>query len=260
MDGQVRAITQAKIVDRLMTRKKAEVKVPATLDKTLSVLEELNGCRPLKAGERRTNVEILASRFAKWALIVAAILLAPPVVLALFIDPSNPPSDFVKTIALGAIALSMTLAVASLIVPILASGWILFRWEKVSYQALRDDLIHEYAMAEQLRKHGNGALMEAKMWLELRIKRVEARVTWFFGDKTAVLGLLATAYVFSKEFGGFKWLEKTLRAGPGLSNLGDSVLMYTAALIFGLSLGAVFVKHIAARYRYQVELIDLSLR
>lgn len=243
-----------------MTRKKPEVKVHATLEKTLNVLEELNNCRPIKAGERRTNAEIVASRFAKWALIFAAILLTPPVVLAFFIDPSSPPSDLIKTIALSAIASSMILAISSLIAPILASGWILFRWEKVNFQALRDDLIHEYAMAERLRKHGNSALIEAKMWLELRIKRIEARVTWFFGDKTAVLGLLATAYVFSKEFGGFKWLQKTLLAGPGLSNLGDSVLMYTAALIFGLSLGAVFVKHIAARYRYQVELIDFSLR
>lgn len=243
-----------------MTRKKPEVKGPAQLDKTLSVLEELNSCRPLKASERRTVAEIMASRFAKWSLISAVVLLTPPALLALLTDPSKPPSDSLKTLALDAIALSMVLAVASLIAPILASGWVLFRWKKVSYQTLKDDVIHEHAMAERLRKHGSSALIEAKMWLELKIKRVEARVTWYFGDKTAVLGLLATAYVFSKEFGGIDWLEKTLRAGPGLNNLSDTVLMYTAAAIFGLSIGAVFIKHIAARYRYQVELIDLSLR
>lgn len=166
----------------------------------------------------------------------------------------------VKTFALAFLTASLFIAFASLIAPILATGWTLFRWETITLQNLKADIQHEQAISMNLKRNSPDALKEAKMWLELKVKRVEARVTWFFGDKTAVLTLMATAYLFSKEFGGFEWLEKTLRAGPGLSNLGDTTLLYLAAILLGLSIGAVLLRHIAARYRYQIELIDLALR
>ncbi|MFP3497018.1 hypothetical protein SB759_22560 [Pseudomonas sp. SIMBA_059] len=243
-----------------MKKKEAEGKPSTTLVKTLAVLKELSTCKPRKASERRTGAERKAELFSKWSLVLSGILLLPPALLAYFKDSATVLSEGVQLAALLAIALSMVLTLASFVVPILASAWVLLRWEKVTYENLRGDIIHEQSIANRLRRHDVNALTEAKMWLELKIKRIEARVTWFFGDKTAALGLLATAYVFSEKFGGFPWIERTLRAGPGLSNIGDTVLLCGAALIFGLSLGAVLIKHIAARYRYQVELIDLSLR
>ncbi len=102
------------------------------------------------------------------------------------------------------------------------------------------------------------------MWLELKIKRLDGRVAWFFGDKTAVLTLIACAYLFSKEFGGFGWLKETLHAGAGAGaatgNAGNMTHLYMGALVFGLSIGAILLKHLSAKYRFQVELIDISLR
>ncbi|AOE80442.1 hypothetical protein A7318_18235 [Pseudomonas lurida] len=243
-----------------MKKKEAEGKPSTTLVKTLAVLKELSTCKPRRASERRTGLEKKAELLSKWSLILSGVLLAPPALLGYFKDPAKALSEVVQNAALVAIALSMSLTLLSFVAPIFASAWVLFRWEAVTYENLRGDIIHEQSIANRLRRHGVNALTEAKMWLELKIKRIEARVTWFFGDKTAALGLFATAYVFSEKFGGFPWIQRTLRAGPGLSNIGDTVLLYAAALIFGLSLGAVLIKHIAARYRYQVELIDLSLR
>lgn len=243
-----------------MKKKETEAKPTSALAKTLAVLKELSTCKPRRVSERRTGAEKKAELFSRWSLIFSGVLLAPPALLAYFMRSATELSEAVKGVALGAIAVSMTLTLLSFIVPILASAWVLFRWEKVTYENLRGDIIHEQTMANQLRRHGVNALTEAKMWLELKIKRIEARVTWFFGDKTASLGLLATAYLFSEKFGGFPWIESTLRAGPELNNIGDTALLCAAALIFGLSIGAVLIKHIAARYRYQIELIDLSLR
>lgn len=243
-----------------MKKKEAEGNSSSALAKTLSVLKELSTCKPRRASERRTGAEKKAELLSKWSLILSGLFLAPPALLAYFMSSSTQLPEALKVAALGAIALSMALTLLSFVAPILASAWVLFRWEKVTYENLRSDIIHEQTIANLLRRHGVKALTDAKMWLELKIKRIEARVTWFFGDKTASLGLLATAYLFSEKFGGFPWIESTLRAGPGLNNIGDTALLYAAALIFGLSIGAVLIKHIAARYRYQIELIDLSLR
>lgn len=243
-----------------MKKKENEGSPSSALAKTLAVLKELSTCKPRRASERRTGAEKKAELISKWSLILSGVLLAPPALLAYFMTSATELSEAVKVIALVAIALSMTLTVLSFIAPILASAWVLFRWEKVTYENLRGDIIHEQTLANHLRRHGSKALTEAKMWLELKIHRIEARVTWFFGDKTASLGLLATAYLFSEKLGGFPWIQSTLLAGPGLNNIGDTALLYVAALIFGLSIGAVLIKQIAARYRYQIELIDLSLR
>lgn len=232
-------------------------KIP--LEETIAVIEELSRCKPLSPSDRRTSVETFAGVFANWCLGLSGLCLAPPALMVFFFNTVGV-SVPVKTLALASLTASLFIAFAALLAPIVATGWTLLRWETVTLQNLKADIQHEQNISTDLRKNSADALKEAKMWLELKIKRVDARVTWFFGDKTAVLTLMATAYLFSKEFGGFGWLQKTLQAGPGISNLGDTTLLYMAALILGLSIGAVFLRHIAARYRYQVELIDLALR
>ncbi|NUT76883.1 hypothetical protein HNO86_17730 [Pseudomonas sp. C1C7] len=231
----------------------------AALEKTLAVVEELSRCKPRGPSERRPSAMSLAKSFTDWSLVLSVALLTPPALMVFFVDPAAA-YGWAKIIALAALIMSMVLAIASLVAPIVASGWLLYRWESVNHQNMKNDIIHEHAIADRLRSHGTPALEDAKCWLELKIKRMESRVTWFFGDKTAVLGLLATAYLFAKELGGIELMEKTMRAGPSLDELGGTALMLVAALIFGLSLGAIFNKHIAARYRYQVELIDLAKR
>ncbi len=86
----------------------------------------------------------------------------------------------------------------------------------------------------------------------------------FFGDKSAVLGLLASGYFFAKEFGGtaggLGWVGNTISSGVTLQNFPNMILMMIGAGVVGLSVGAVMVRHVAGRYRYQVQLIDMAKR
>lgn len=234
------------------------------IQETLDVLTELSRCKPRSAAERRTGLESRAEHISNWSMGIAVVLMIPAWALAAWAHLGGWLSEWVKLIALVIVTLSCVLAIMALLIPILATGVILFRWKDISLQNLLDDIKHEQAMVYVLSNHNNDALLDAKCWLELKIKRIESRVAHFFGDKSAVLGLLASGYFFSKEFGdkagGLSWIGSTISSGMSFQNFPNMALMMIGAGIVGLSLGAVMIRHIAARYRYQVQLIEMAQR
>lgn len=168
--------------------------------------------------------------------------------------------DWAKLLALVVIGLSVLLALLALAIPIVASAITLIRWKSVTLINLQDDIRHEQAMAYNLSKHRDEALADARCWLGLKIKRIEARVSHLFGEKTAVLGPLTTSYFFAKEFGCLNWITSTISTGATWDNLANTALLMLGAGVLGMSLGAVMIRHIAGRYRYQVELLDMARR
>lgn len=230
------------------------------LEETFKVLECLSQCEPRRAASRRTGIEIRAARFADRALFAGAVGIGIAALLAYWHTSQSPLPDMMKNVALVLILLSTLSTSASLLAPIVASAWTLARWKTISLRNMLADITHENTFVETLKSHPENALANAKYWLELKVNRAEARVAYFFGEKAAGLALLGTAYVCTKEFGGFTWLGKTLMAGPVTGNLGNSILLMVIALVLGISIGAMLLKHVTARYRFQIELIDNALR
>ena len=230
------------------------------LEETFKVLEYLSQCEPRKAASRRTGKEMQAARFANRALLVGAIGLGLAALLAYWHTSQSPLPNMMKNVALILIVISTVSTLASLLAPIFASARTLVRWKTISLRNMLADIEHENAFVETLKSHHEKALANARYWLELKVNRAEARVAYFFGEKAAGLALLGTAYVCAKEFGGFPWLSQTLMAGPVTGSLGDTILIMVIALILGVSIGAMLLKHVNARYRFQIELIDNALR
>jgi hypothetical protein len=231
-----------------------------SLEETFKVLEYLSQCEPRKAASRRTKIEMQAARFANRALLVGAIGLGLAALLAYWHTSQSPLPNMMKNVALVLILISTISTLASLLTPIAASVWTLALWKTISLRNMLADIEHESAFVETLKSHHENALANARYWLELKVNRAEARVSYFFGEKAAGLALLGTAYVCYKEFGGFPWLSQTLMAGPVTENLGNTILLMVIALVLGISIGAVLLKHVNARYRFQIELIDNALR
>lgn len=234
------------------------------INETMDVLTELSQYSPRSAAERRTGFESRAERISNWSMGIAFMLMLPAWGLAAWAYFGGSLYEWVKLVALIIVTLSCVLAILALVLPILAASLLLFRWKDISLQNLLDDIQHEQDMVFALSSHNDEALVDAKCWLELKIKRIEARIANIFGDKSAVLGLLASGYFFAKEFGGaaggLNWIGSTISSEVTLQNFPNMVLVMICAGIVGLSLGAVMVRHIAARYRYQVQLIDMAKR
>ena len=225
-----------------------------SIDKTIQVLEELSRCEPRKV--RCTGVENKARIIANWCLGLSGLFL---IIMACFVFfyEARPPSIYAQIFVLTMSVISMLLAISTLIAPMVASLLLAFRWKKLSLEGLCDDIRHEQAMADRFAKFETIALKDAHFWLSRKIRRISERTGRFFGEKTAVVGLLATAYSFTAEFGGVEWISKTMAAGFRVDNLGNTVLLGVGALLLGMSIGSIALGHITARYRYQIEIIEL---
>jgi len=227
-----------------------------TIEQTIKVLEYLNTCEPLKAKARRTKLEVNADRLTNLFLGFGAGGIALAGCMAYWHSSIKSLPMWGKDLALVLIFTSTVSVLLSFLTPIVAQICILTRWKTISLKNMIDDIRHENTVVDSLQHHAISVLQEAKYWLQLKITRAEARVAYFFGEKTAGLALLGTAYVCAKEFGGFPWLGKTLEAGFVLGNWGNTALLMIIAMVLGLSLGALLLKQVSARYRFQVELIE----
>lgn len=234
-----------------------EEKVTVSIDNTIKVLEILNSCEPRKV--RRTDLEAKAQIIANWCLGISFIFLLINGLFVFFYD-IRPPSTAAKIFVVVLFVLTTFLALAALIIPMIASLMLLRKWKALALIGLCEDVRHERNLASQLDGYERVVLTEAKFWLERRMSRIHAKSGRFFGEKTAVVGLLATSYSFVGEFGGFGWVGQTVEAGLKLDNLGNTVLLWFGAFLFGFSIAAILLGFLAARYRYQVEILDVALR
>lgn len=234
------------------------------INETLDVLSELSKCKPRPLSERKTRFESIAENFSKWNMKIAVMLMIPAWGLAALSYFGASINTWVKLIGMTIVIISCLLANLALLMPVLVAVFIFSRWKDISLENLLNDIRHEQAMVYALSHHKDEALIDAKCWLELEIKRIEARIVHFFGNNSAVLGLLASGYFFLKEFraqdGSLSWIGNTINSGATFENVPNIVLMMIGALVVGLSLGAVMIRSLAARYRYQVQLIDMAKR
>ncbi|QEU01836.1 hypothetical protein [Pseudomonas oryzihabitans] len=236
------------------------VENPQQIDCTLAVIRDLNQFEPRSVKDRRTPLENRAEWLSTRCMVIAVLATIASWIIAGSLAGLGKLDDSAKLSIQVAIITSVILALSSLLIPIVASIAALWRWKTLALTNLQDDIRHEQSMGAALARHPREALVDAKYWLELKISRLESRVSSFFGEKIAILTLLASSYLFTKEFGGFKWLSETLAAGPQLSNAGNMSLLFIAAGVLGMSVGAVLIRYMAGRYRYQVELIEGALR
>jgi hypothetical protein len=223
----------------------------------IEIIRLLNQCERRKIS--KTSAEERAKRIADWLLLSSFILIGSSAIFVWLYDV-RPAPEHIKNLVLFACTLAMGLAVASLIVPILLSMWLLWRWKGISFESLCSDISHEYAQASKLMEFGMAELSDAQFWLQRKIQRITARTARLFGEKTAAVGLIAAAYSFADEFGGFNWIATTLAKGMAIENLGNTILLLIGAALAGISIGTILLEHVASRYRYQLELLELVLR
>lgn len=228
-----------------------------SIQPAIEIIGLLNKCEKRKI--RKTSAEDRAKRIADWLLLSSFILLGGSAIFVWLYDV-RPAPEHIKNLVLIACTLAMGLAVASLVVPILLSMWLLWRWKGISHDGLCSDIIHEYAQAAKLIKFGIGELSDAQFWLRRKIQRITARTSRFFGEKTAAVGLIAAAYSYADGFGGFDWIATTLAKGMTIDNLGNTILLLIGAALAGISIGTILLDHVASRYRYQLELLELVVR
>lgn len=223
----------------------------------IAILRVLDQCEPRKI--QNTSMEEKAKKIANWLIGLSFVLLAGAA-LFVFTYDVRPAPEYIKFAVVLVCTVSMLLALASMCVPIVVSLWLIRRWKKISFGNLCGDLTHEYEQAKRLEDFGCVELLDAQFWLDRKIRRITAKTTRFFGEKTAAIGLIATSYSFVGEFGGITWITTTLARGFSVDNIANTVLLLIGAALIGISIGTMLLDHVASRYRYQCEILELAIR
>lgn len=226
-------------------------------DETVQVLRALDGCEVRKV--EQSSVERKAAAVADRSLATSfALLVFGAIAAASYAWISH--TDILKVLALAFCSLSMLAALVSLITPIVLVALILGRWKQRALDGLCNDLRHEESLAASLEFYSEAARDNARFWLERKISRLASRTMQLFGEKTAAIALIGTCLSFVAKLGGLDWLSSAFGAGLTFGNLTNIVLLFGAAFLFGASIGAIVSGQLAARYRFQLEVLELAQR
>lgn len=227
---------------------------PGELANLLTQLSNSDPYRPAKfSGQEQRTTE----RIANWVLGAACGLTLSIIPLAGYHHFLDPQAKWVKTAAL-LIAILVQLS-GLLSVAIRSIGLLLLatRWKSVTLTTLLREVEVDEGHARGLGAFSKGAMDRAEQHLRLKLSRLERRAGAFLGDKTAVLSLIALTMPIVKEAGGFSWIRRGLDTSSGFTSW-ESMTVYFFAFLLGISLGAIGLKMLAERIRYQLEVLSLG--
>lgn len=230
---------------------------PGMENPSFKLLTELNSCRSYR--NKDGNLARKITNISNWSLAISLALFAIVGLLS-WRHSAAPLSDAMRLTAASLSLISMFLAASTLITSIASSGIELWRWKQSAFSNLLAEIAHDEQIARKLSEYPTTTLHHAVYWLDLKVHRHEMRVAGIFGEKTAVFSLLVLLYAALKELGGIEGLSQTITSPFASFGLLKIISICAVAILLGLSLGAILVKMVQKRYRYQIELVKLALQ
>jgi hypothetical protein len=155
--------------------------------------------------------------------------------------------------------LTTLFGILTMLVEPIAMFFVMRRWKAETMDTFVREIENDEVHVKRLIRHGEEALKRVQYWLQLKIKRLDTRIVFFFGGSTAVYSLFALTLSNIKDAGGLSWLDHTFLHGFAADNVTNTAILWGIALVFGVSIGAILMKVVQSRYTYQLELVELAL-
>ncbi|MDR5813170.1 hypothetical protein QCE62_06135 [Caballeronia sp. LZ033] len=161
--------------------------------------------------------------------------------------------------ALAFYVLTCLFSMFAILVEPASSLVVMLRWKAETTKTFIAEIENDESNVKRLIRYGDDGLKRAQYWVQLKIKRLDTRIVFFFGGSTAVYSLLALTFSNIKDAGGLTWLQHTFLRGFAADNVTNTAILWGIALIFGVSIGVILIKKVQARYVYQQELLEMAL-
>lgn len=111
---------------------------------------------------------------------------------------------------------------------------VMLRWKAETMDTFIREIESDEVHVKRLIRHEEEALKPVQYWLQLKVKRLDIRIVFFFGGSAAVYSLLALTLWNIKDAGGLSWLEHTFLRGLAADNLANTAILWGIALVFGV--------------------------
>lgn len=230
---------------------------PSSFNELKDLLTQLSNFEPYRSSKFFIREQRTVERIANWMLIIGVMLMLLIVLLALCDHLSSSPARYTKIaaswIAVGAQAFGLlSVVVRSFGVLLLAT-----KWKRITLTTLLREVEVDEDHAHNIRRFSKNVMSLAERHLRLKLSRLEKRAGAVLGDKTAVISLIALTMPVLNEAGGMAWIQRVIGPNSSLTSW-ESISFYFFAFLLGLSVGAIGLKMLAERFRYQLEILSLA--
>lgn len=229
----------------------------STLSELANLLTQLSNSDPYRPAKFIGQEQRTIERIANVALGAACGLILSIFLLAGYHYFLDSQALWVKTAALLIAILVQLFGLLSVAMRSMGVLLLATRWKRVALTTLLREVEVDEGHARSLGTFSKGVMDRAEQHLRLKLSRLERRAGAFLGDKTAVLSLIALTMPIVKEAGGLSWVRRGLDTSAGFTSW-ESMTLYFFAFLLGVSLGAIGLKMLAERIRYQLEVLSLG--
>ncbi len=223
--------------------------------KTDEILADLASCEPYKLAK---GPFMTRSRKLSWLLLgLGGLCLCMLAVFGFWYKKA--PSTPLAYTGIAFYVSTMLLSASSLLVEPIAGFMLMRHWKEETLNTITKEIANDESHVRRLMRYDDNTLKYVQHWLQIKVRRLDARIVLFFGGSTAVYTLLALTLSNIKDAGGLPWLNQTFASGFAPGNLMNTIILWGIALIFGVSIGAMLMKVVQGRYTYHLELVELSM-
>ncbi|NWO54825.1 hypothetical protein [Chromohalobacter israelensis] len=230
-----------------------------SLDQCKHLLAELERMEVYRPSRHRQPFEQGVSTFSRFTLGLGLVLFTILLVFAAYQKWCGELEVAMANFAVGIGIASILFALLSLLSPLVLFVWYCLRWKSITYRDLEKAFEHDFDIVESLKQFPVGTLSYTKRWLETKVSRFERRTSFFFGSKTAAFSLLFLSLSLVDRVGGFEVLSRTIGHKINAANFGDWLAVWALAFVLGLSLAALVMRRLTAKYSHQAEIVGLAL-
>lgn len=234
-----------------------------TLKEILNVLSRMNSYVSSSPKNKKSNLYIKCIKIKVYTFLTALlslILMAIIVFIGWFFGlPKSPCISSILIILFFLNLISTLICVIAALIPKLREMLeFIFNFKREIFNDFFYEIIHDRKNIEKLELYSPAELGYVLDWVNIKIRRANSRIIYFFGGKTAILSIIGLSYSVIQNIGGLPKLGEIMLNGLFSSGITNALIVLVLCFLLGISLGALTLKMLVNYLQYIKEIMRIA--
>ncbi|WP_413796537.1 hypothetical protein [Kosakonia cowanii] len=225
------------------------------INQIVSILSKMESYTPFAAMKSKNKTLIKIQNYSLLGCIFCLVLLVVLIIMCLIFDIEK---KNVEIYAIIILIITHISGIVCLLTPVISGIKFIYNMRKEVLNDFQIEVNHDEKNVEQLDHYSISELDYATYWLNFKIERFKARISDFFGTKTAILSILGLSYSAVQALGGFEKISSVLAKGLFNSDIANIISILGLSFLLGVSLGAIVMKNIINHFEYLKNILELA--
>lgn len=225
------------------------------INQIVGILSKMESHTPFATMKAKKRISIKIQNYSLLGCIFSFLLLMILFVICLTFKIKK---NSVKTFALILLVINHIFGIVCLLTPVISGMKFIFNMRNEVMNDFQMEINHDEKNVEQLEHYSIPELDYATHLLAFKIERFKARISDFFGTKTAILSILGLSYSAVQALGGFEKITHILAKGLFNSDIANIISIFGLSFLLGISIGAIIMKNIINHFEYLKSILELA--